>query len=57
MLGNVPGDGITYLRKEIQFAKPYQIVKSEKYETNLVPKIGRWRRAWQLARSSWSVAR
>ena len=44
--------------KGLQFPKSYQIVKSEKYSiSNLTPKMGRRRPAWQLARSSSSVAR
>ena len=44
--------------KGLQFSKSYQIVKSQKYSiSNLAPNMDRRRPAWQLARSSSSVAR
>ena len=53
------------MKRDVQFHKPYPIAKSLKYElnslslqaSNLAPKMGRQRSAWQLARSLSSVAR
>ena len=34
------------MKRDLQFQKPYQIAKSEKYETFWVPKLLIWRQKW-----------
>ena len=34
------------MKRDLKFQKPYQIVKSEKYETFFVSKLPIWRQKW-----------
>ena len=48
-----------FTKRELQFPKPYQIVKGEKYEPSCVSKLRIWHQKWiaSLQHDKWLVIR